>query len=207
MKTEVIMKRQTLGEIISQKSKDGFFSATELVIAGNNYRAMNRMPLVKIESYFKNSANIEFMKQLEEKYGKVKTDGRGRGVHVWVHPLLFLDIALWIDPKMKVEVYEWLLDNLLRFRNDSGDSYKKMCGSLFLYAKNKSSFNKNIQLVAQRIKLECGVKDWNSCNEEQLKLRDRIHEFISFACDMLKDANMAIEIGIAKSKEAHNGRA
>ena len=207
MKTEVIMKRQTLGEIISQKSKDGFFSATELVIAGNNYRAMNRMPLVKIESYFKNSANIEFMKQLEEKYGKVKTDGRGRGVHVWVHPLLFLDIALWIDPKMKVEVYEWLLDNLLRFRNDSGDSYKKMCGSLFLYAKNKSSFNKNIQLVAQRIKLECGVKDWNSCNEEQLKLRDRIHEFISFACDMLKDANMAIEIGIAKAKEAHNGRA
>lgn len=207
MKTEVIMKRQTLGEIISQKSKDGFFSATELVRAGNNYRAMNKMELVRLESYFKNSANIEFMKQLEEKYGKVKTDGRGKGVHTWVHPLLFLDIALWIDPKMKVEVYEWLLDNLLRFRNDSGDSYKKMCGSLFLYAKNKSSFNKNIQLVAQRIKLECGVKDWNSCNEEQLKLRDRIHEFVSFACDMLKDANMAIEIGIAKAKEAHNGRA
>lgn len=201
MKTEVIMKRNTLGEIISQKSKSGFFSATELVIAGNKYRAMNGLKLVNLNSYFSNNANKEFMKELSSKYGKIKTDGRGRGVHVWVHPLLFLDIALWVDPKMKVEVYEWLLDNLLQFRNDSGDSYKKMTGALYLIAKNKTLFQKNIRIVAKRIKLECGVKDWNTASESQLKLRDKIHEFISFACDMVKDANFAIEIGIKKAKE------
>lgn len=201
MKTEVMMQRQTLGEIISQKSQSGFFSATDLMAAGNKYRAMNGLPLVRLESYFKNSANIEFMKELQEKYGKIKTDGRGRGVHTWVHPLLFLDIALWIDPKMKVEVYEWLMDHLLQFRNDSGDSYKKMCGSLYVVAKNKTHFNKNIQLVAKRIKLECGVKDWNCATEQQLKLRDKMHEFISFACEMMKNANDAIEIGILKAKQ------
>lgn len=201
MKTEVIMKRSTFGEIISQKSKSGFFSATELIAVGNKYRAMNGQKLVRLESYFKNSANIEFMKELESKYGKIKTDGRGRGVHTWVHPLLFLDIALWVDPKMKVEVYEWLMDNLLRFRHDSGDSYKKMCGALYNVAKNKTSFNKNVKVVASRIKAECGVKEWSEASEIQLKLRDRIHEFVSFACDMVKDANMAIDIGIKKAKE------
>lgn len=205
MKTEVVMKRKTLGEIISQKSKSGFFNLSELVAAGNKYRAINGMKLVRLESYFKNTANIDFMNELKEKYGKIKTDGRGRGVDIWAHPLLFLDVALWIDPKMKVEVYEWLLDNLLQFRNESGDSYKKMCGALYLYAKNKTLFNKNIKKVATLIKLECGVKDWNSANENQLKLRDKMHEYISFACDIVKDSNMAISLGIKKALESQNG--
>ena len=201
MKTEVVMKRHTLGEIISQKSKSGFFSATELERAGNKWRVMNDLPFMKLNSYFSNRANKEFILELEAKYGKVKTDGRGKGNHTWVHPMLFIDIALWIDPKMKVEVYAWLMDNLLLFRNDSGESYKKMTGALYRVAKNKTKFPQNIQLVASRIRLECGVKDWNEATENQLKLRDRMHEFISFACDMLKDGNDAIEVGIAKAKD------
>ena len=201
MKTEVIMKRQSLGEIISQKSKSGFFSATELERAGNKYRVMNDLPFLKLNTYFSNSANKEFIIKLEAKYGKVKTDGRGKGNHIWVHPMLFIDIALWIDPKMKVEVYEWLMDNLLLFRNDSGDSYKKMTGALYIHAKNKSMFKKNIQVVARRIKTECGVEDWNRATEPQLKLRDKMHEFIALVSDLVKDSNMAVEIGIKKAKE------
>lgn len=201
MKTEVIMKRQSLGEIISQKSKSGFFSATELERAGNKYRVMNDLPFLKLNTYFSNSANKEFIIELEAKYGKVKTDGRGKGNHIWVHPMLFIDIALWIDPKMKVEVYEWLMDNLLLFRNDSGDSYKKMTGALYIHAKNKSMFKKNIQVVARRIKTECGVEDWNRATEPQLKLRDKMHEFIALVSDLVKDSNMAVEIGIKKAKE------
>lgn len=212
MKTEVIMKRETLGEIIAQKSKSGFFSATDLMMVGNKFRIMNNLPPTSLNVYFNSSSTKEFIKQLEEKYGKVKVNGGGRKpigeekstdkTTTWVHPLLFIDIALWLDPKMKVEVYEWLLDNLLRFRNDSGDSYKKMCGSLYIYAKNKHLFNKNIQAVANLIKIECGVKDWNEASEKQLKLRDLMHEFISFACDIVKDSNVAIEIGIQKAKQS-----
>jgi len=99
-------------------------------------------------------------------------------------------------------VYKWLQDHLLRFRNDSGDSYNRMTGALYKVAKNKTKFPQNIQLVAKRIRLECGVKDWNEATEKQLKLRDRMHEFISFACDMLKNGNDAIEVGIAKAKES-----
>lgn len=210
MKTEVIMQRSSLGEIISQKSKSGFFSATDLVRVGNKYRVMNGLDPTSLNTYFNSSSTKEFIAELEKKYGKVKTSGRGRKPSdkskedktiTWVHPLLFIDIALWIDPKMKVEVYEWLMDNLLKFRNDSGDSYKKMVGALFAISKDKSNFNKNIKKVASYIKLECGVKDWNEASECQLELRDKIHEYIAFTCDMVKDGRMAIDIGIAKAKQ------
>ncbi len=206
------MKRKTLNEIVSQKSQNGFFSATDLIRAGNKFRVMNGLDPTSLNVYFNSSSSKEFMSELQKQYGKIKTDGRGRkpkrdGVSqdtttTWVHPLLFLDIALWIDPKMKIEVYEWLMDNLIKFRNESGDSYKKMTGALYKVAKNKSKFSHNIQLVARRIRLECDVKDWNEATEKQLKLRDKMHEFISFACDMLKDGNDAIEVGISKAKQS-----
>lgn len=210
MKTEVIMKRESLGEIISQKSKSGFFSATDLVRTGNKYRVVNGLDPTSLNTYFNSSSSKEFMKELEKKYGKIKTSGRGRKPSdkskedktiTWVHPLLFLDIALWIDPKMKVEVYEWLMDNLLKFRNESGTSYKKMVGALFSVSKDKSNFSKNIKLVAKYIKLECDVKDWNEASEYQLELRDKMHEYVAFTCDMVKDGKMALEIGVKKAKQ------
>lgn len=56
--------------------------------------------------------------------------------------LLFLDLALAINPKLKVEVYEWLFDKLLEYRNDSGDSFKEMTGALYNNCSNKSQFSK-----------------------------------------------------------------
>jgi hypothetical protein len=32
---------------------------------------------------------------------------------------------------LKIEVYSWLFDKLIKYRNNSGDSYKKMAGALF----------------------------------------------------------------------------
>ena len=201
MKTEVIMKRTLFGSEISQKSKSEFFSATDLLRAGNKYRVMNGIDVVTLKNYWNNTANVEFMNELELQYGKIRTDGRGKGTHTWVHPLLFIDIALWLNPKLKVEVYRWLQDHLLQFRNDSGSSYNRMTGALYKVAKNKSKFPQSIQMVARYIRLECGVKNWETATESQLKLRDRMHDYISFACDMVKDANTAVEVGIKKAKE------
>jgi len=205
MKTEVIMKRDIFGETISQKSKSEFLSATDLLLAGNKYRLANNLPFTTLNAYFSNSKNKEFIAELSDKYDKVKTDGRGKGNHIWVHPLLFLDIALWLDPRLKVQVYEWLQDHLLEYRNSSGDSFNRMKGALYSKASNKAMFSKNIQIVARYIRLECGVKDWETATESQLKLRDRMHDYISFACDMVKDANTAVEVGIKKAKELDNG--
>ena len=205
MKTEVLVKRDLFGVTINQKSKSEFLSATDLIKAGNRHRSESGLQTTTLENYFKQEKTKEFIDELTVKYGVVKVSQRGRGSHTWVHPILFMDIALWISPRLKVEVYEWIKDNLLRFRNSSGDSYKLMAGAIFSnpnYAKYQ--FKEIMARVAERVAIECGVglsKDrWQTASEDQLKLRDKIHEYISFAADITTNLEDAIEIGVKKAK-------
>ena len=199
MKTEVIMKRSLFGVEISQKSQSEMFSATDLVKAGNKWRIMNGLQPFDMSAWFLNKSTKEFISELENKYGKVKIAGRGRGNNTWVHPLLFIDMALAINPKLKVEVYEWLFDNLIKYRNESGDSYKRMCGNLYCNHENKRNFPAFVTSVADKVKLACRVKDWNKATEEQLSKRDRIHHNIALLSDVLRNNDEAVRIGILKS--------
>lgn len=203
MKTEVVMTRELFGMPISQKSKSEFFSATDLSKAGSKWRMANGYDTTfNLSAYLNNKTTKEFMEELEKRTGKKPIiKGRGRGVHTWVHPYLFIDIALAISPKLKLEAYEWLFDKLLEYRNDSGDSYKRMCGALYNRTSKKSEFHKNMPKVADYIKMECGVKDWNTATEQQLKLRDRIHDNVALLCDVIQDPNKALAVGIKKAKE------
>ncbi len=202
MKTQVIMKRCLFGKDISQQSKSGFFSANDLMKAGNEFRLANGKPSIRLQDWLNRDTVKEFIKELElHTDGKVKSATRGRYATTWLHPLLFIDLALSISPKLKIEVYEWLYDSLLKYRNESGDSYKKMAGALWKNAKNKALFNKGMETVALLIKKECKVSDWQRATEEQLKLRDRIQENISLLCDVLRDNNVAVKLGIKKGLE------
>lgn len=194
MKTEVEMKRELFGMQISQKSKSEFFSATDLVKAGNMFRISKGLSPFKMSEWFRNKSTIEFVSELEIKYGNVKISGRGRNSHTWIHPLLFIDMALAISPKLKIEVYEWLFDHLIKQRNDSGDSYKTMCGNLFVRHGEKSTFARYIVSVANQIKDKCNVKDWQKATEGQLKKRDRIHNEIALLADVMNNNDQAIRI-------------
>lgn len=201
MKTEVTMKREIFGKEIKQKSKSEFFSATDLERAGNVWRATNGLSLFDMKKWFQTKGSKEFISALEKKYGTAKISGRGRGNHTWVHPFLFIDMALAISPELKIEVYSWLYDSLLKYRNFSGDSYKKMSGALYLNSSNKSEYSKDVQVYAYRIKRACEVLNWETATEKQLELRDRIHENISLLCDILNNNNDAVRIGIRKALE------
>ena len=201
MKTEVIMERTLFNMPIKQKSKSEFLSATDLVKAGNKWRALNGMSSFILKDYFRQKGVIDFMEKLKEEYGTIKVSGKGRSTNTWVHPYLFLDIALAINPVFKVEVYKWLYDLLLKYRNDSGDSYNKMCGALFENSSVKSQFHINIKKVASIIKKECGVDDWSKASEDKLMLRDKIHSNIALLADVINNNNEAVRIGIKKAKE------
>lgn len=199
MKTAVIMKRELFGMSVAQNSKTEYFSATDLVKAGNNWRLTNGMSIFNEKAWLKNKGTSEFIEELEAKYGKVKISARGRGNHTWLHPLLFIDMALAISPTMKVEVYEWMFDNLIKFRNEGGDSYKKMCGALFVRATNKTNFHHYVSGVASKIKLACGVDDWNEATESQLNKRKKLHNDIALLADVLNSNDQAVRIAITKS--------
>jgi len=201
METQVVMKRKLFDSEISQQSKTAFLSATDLVRAGNMLRAKHGLLNFEMSAWFQQAGVKEFIKELEKKYGTVKISGRGRGHHTWVHPLLFIDMALAISPALKVEVYEWIYDYLLEYRNDSGDSYKKMCGAIYLKISNKSDFKAYITNTDLKIQHACGVTDWQRDTQDQLKLRTKIHENVSLLSDVLSDINQAVRIAIEKAKE------
>jgi len=196
MITQVLMKRKLFGTEIRQQSKTEFFSANDLVKAGNQWRVANGYNFFNLQEWFRNKSAKDFIEELTNRYGKVKVAGKGRNATTWVHPLLFIDIALAINPKLKIEVYEWLFDNLIKFRNDSGDSYKEMSASLWIRTTSKREFPKYIQNVALQVKNACGVNNWETASEEQLRKRDLIHYSIKTLTNVLNNPNEAVRLGI-----------
>ena len=93
------------------------------------------------------------------------------------------------------------MDSLLKYRNDSGDSYKKMCGALFCRIKGKTNFPHTISKIAKLIKFECGVDDWQTATERQLLLRDKIQDSIYLLSDVLTDVDQIVKVSIRKAKE------
>jgi len=107
MTTQVVMKRELLGGQISQQSQTEFFSATDLERIGNQWRALNGLPLFDKNLWFASKQTKEFTASLEKKYGcKVKVNSRSKNDHTWVHPLLFIDMALAMSPELKNQPYE-----------------------------------------------------------------------------------------------------
>jgi hypothetical protein len=195
------MKRELFGSEVSQRSKSEFFSATDLVRAGNRWRRNHDKPAFNFTAWLKTKQTQEFMDELDLKYGKSLIKGRGKGHHTWVHPLLFIDLALAISPQLKIEVYEWLFDYLIQHRNESGDSYKSMCGVLYVRHQNQRTFQVMIKKLALRIQRYCGVSDWQQASEAQLKRRNKIHEEIALLADVMNNNDEAIRIVFGRLDE------
>lgn len=199
MKTAVNMKHELFGCEIEQNSKTEMFNATTLAKAGNKWREANNLSEFNLSQWLKSKGTQEFIAALERKHGEVLKVGRGRNSATWIHPLLFIDMALAISPTLKIEVYEWLFDNLIKYRNESGDSYIRMSGALFNNASNKDNFPRYIQDVARKIKLACNVDDWQSATEDQLHKRDKIHDAIALLCDVLRNNDDAVRLALVKA--------
>jgi len=201
MKTAVIMKRELFGCEVEQNSKTEMFSATSIIKAGNIWRSANGLADFNFSQWLNSNSTKEFISALEKKHGanSVLVKGRGRNSNTWVHPLLFIDIALAISPSLKIEVYEWIFDNLIKYRNESGDSYKRMAGALFVNAQNKAQFPSYIQEVANKIRLACNVSDWQTATEAQLSKRDKLHDAIALLTDVLRNNDNAVRIAIVKT--------
>lgn len=197
METTVIMRRGLFDSEVRQNSKTEFFCATDLVKLGNDYRRANKLAYFNLSVFLKLEGTKEFINSLEKQFGNPLTITRGRNGATWVHPYLFIDIALALSPTLKLDVYTWIYDYLIKYRNDSGDSYKKMSGALFNTYDNKEKFHKLIPKIALDIKEALNVDEWNTATEFQLERRDRIHENIALLADILP-THEAVRIGIIK---------
>lgn len=138
MKTSVIMHRELNGVNVRQDSKTSFFNATDLIEIYNSKSGNKK----RIQNYLTNKSTKDFMSALAQaenlnswnssdlENGLAITK-RGKNGGTWVHPYVFIDLAMWLSPEFKVTVIKWVYDNLIKLRNDAGDSFKEVNEALF----------------------------------------------------------------------------
>lgn len=220
MKTEVTMRRG-VGQLktdkertvlvvnmhVRQKHKTGFFNLHDLEVLGNEYRKAKALPYVTAATYFKNQSSKEFIRELEAKYGVIQVGGNGRGNEKWVHPYLFMDIAMWYNPSLKVLVYTWMTDNLLSLRDTSGESFKGMVKAISLNLNLVSKLPRIMPDVCKKIQEAVGVSStkgkWEDATKEQLALRDNIHTRIETLTYVLSDINSIVDMAIKSALNSY----
>ena len=126
MKTNQVMKRD---DAFIQRTKDGYFNATALIDFWNSSNDEKKL----LGNYNKNDSTKDFINQLK-KEGVINplksTRGRGENSGTWMHPKLFIDLAMWVSVEFKSRVIDYVLDGLIFNRNEAGDYYKEMCAAI-----------------------------------------------------------------------------
>ncbi len=115
---------------VSQRTKDGFFNATALLKAWNS-RSMSER---KMDNYFQSEKTKEFINTIMARenlhtpklvYVKSRAS-RGDSAGTWMHPMLFIDFAMWLNPAFKYDVLRFVYDQMIAYRNEAGDAYREL---------------------------------------------------------------------------------
>lgn len=205
MKTAVIMERDLLGCTIRQNHKSGMLNANDLHKVGNMMRKQTGLTDKQMGSYFNLDSTNELINEvcLVENIGidDVKKSTKGKYGGTWVNPIIFVDMAMWYSPQLKVRILQWVIDGLLDARDESGDSYKQMNGALMRQFPDEYTQLKAAE-VAKTIAAECkvgnGSDKWQKATEEQLKLRAKIQETVIMISDLCPNIGTAVNKAIAK---------
>jgi hypothetical protein len=87
-----------------------------------------------IDDFFLNKSTQEYIQVIMQKenlnaetsvYLKSRAS-RGVNAGTWMHPMLFIDFAMWLNPYFKYDVLRFVSDEMIKYRNLAGDSYKTL---------------------------------------------------------------------------------
>ena len=135
MKTNQLMKRDFNGTQITQRTKDSFFNATELLSVYNKESSTKKV----LPEFWSNKTTKDFIEVLENDINlnmgnslclKTHESTRGKYGATYMHPYLFVKFAMWLSPEFELAIIKWVYDNLIETRNQAGDYYKQMCDSI-----------------------------------------------------------------------------
>lgn len=118
-----------MGEFkVEQRTVDGFFNATELLKQWNLQNGTKK----ELKHYFENQSANELINTIIERENlnsrkSAYLSSRGKNGGTWMHPVLFIDFAMWINPSFKYDVIKFVYDEMIKFRNLAGDAYPSMC--------------------------------------------------------------------------------
>lgn len=131
MKTNVNIVRKLNDFDVVQRTKDSMFNATSLLNQWNEKSGQKKQMI----HYTENSSTQEFLNALmidenSKERNSVLIQSRGKNGGTWMHPYLFIDFAMWLNPSFKLQVIKFVYDQLIEDRKLSGDHYNKLCSAL-----------------------------------------------------------------------------
>lgn len=129
---------------VLQRTSDGFFDANVLLRQWNANPENTRK---QMSNFLDTKKTKDFIQEIEERecnslemshrgescigLNKALIIQKGRNTKngrtedkVWMHPLLFIDFAMYLNVRFKYDVLKFVQDELIKFRNEVADSYK-----------------------------------------------------------------------------------
>lgn len=139
MITNQVMKRPMGNFLVEQRTKDSMFNATNLLKQWNEASGEKK----EITKFFDNDNTKEFISALMEEE-KLNTQNsaylkaRGKNGGTWMHPILFVKFAMWLNPRFEVQVIKFVYDQMLKYRNDACDAYKELGAAILVKSSARS---------------------------------------------------------------------
>lgn len=166
MKTNQIMVRPMGDFKVTQRTKDGFFNATELLKRWNEKSGMKK----ELKHYFENQSSNELINTIVERENlnsrnSAYLSSRGKNGGTWMHPILFIDFAMWINPSFKYDVIKFVYDEMIRYRNEAGDAYRELSSAIMKIVP-KDFMPKAMQKIGEAL-------NWVVFNQHEKMLRNK----------------------------------
>lgn len=197
-----------MGFVVRQNHKTKMFNANDLHKLACEHRKIDGLASRQLGQYFDLDSTKDLIKEvcLSEvlKLDDVKKATRGKQGGTWVHPVVFIDLAMWYSPKLKVRIINWVLDGLMELRDESGESFKRMNKTLSRTFedefKNPLAFIKVSKTIADACNVGNGPDKWQKASKAQLELRDSIQRNIEVIADLCPNAGECLNKSINKAK-------
>ena len=55
---------------------------------------------------------------------------KGKDGGTWMHPILFVKFAMWLNPRFEYHVLKFVADQMIKYRNDAGDAYRELSSAV-----------------------------------------------------------------------------
>lgn len=192
MKTNVNMIRKMGDFDVIQRTSDSMFNATLLLKQWNKKFPNDTRAL---DNFWKQTHLRELMSEISknelgfntvdftELKKKLTTIKSGRHCGgTWMHPILFIKFAMYLNPKFEYSVIKFVYDSLIEFRHKAGDNYNVLTESI---AKLADADYRNVAIAIQWIVFNHTGKNLRqNATQDQLKEITDIESKVSFAIDM-----------------------
>ena len=192
MKTSVIMTRKMGQFDVLQRTSDGMFNATALL---NQWNKANPHDQRRIDNFWQSTHLDKLMSEIaENEYGFKSPNFRDlkntlsrttRGKYnggTWMHPILFVKFAMYLNPRFEYHVLRFVSDELIKFRHSVGDNFNSLTRSLSTlpdidYSRVARGMNWIIFNAHRR-----DIR--NEASPSQLRELDSLQQKLAFSIDM-----------------------